>query len=137
MTLFLAVFLWLNITLFLILASLGKLPTDATAAIFIDFWGRLCVYSLWYLGYALYRSYLYPFENFKIIARVLVCLNIPFFLFLGYLGKLDATPQTLPFIDFWGRVTVYSLWFIAYELYLDWMGSDSSLRRSIPHLSKK
>ena len=137
LTLGIAIFLWVNIGFFLTLASLGKLPTDATSAIFIDFWGRLCVYSLWYLSYALYRSYVFLHDGLRTVARVLVCLNIPLFLVLGYLGKLDATPQTLPFIDFWGRVTVYSFWFMAYELYLDYMGDDSDLRRSIPHLSSK
>jgi hypothetical protein len=135
LTLGITVFLWANIILFLTMASLEKLPTDATSAIFVDFWGRLCVYSLWYLAYALYRSYIFPYDLPRFFAKSIVCTNIPLFLFLGYLGKLDATPQTLPFIDFWGRVTVYSLWFIAYELYLDFMGEESDLRRSIPHLN--
>lgn len=113
----------LNAFVFLLLAYLEKLSTDPKDLVFIDFWGRLCVYSLWFVGYALYRKYI---ENKPTIRNiVIVFLNIPFFLLLGYFDKLSTDPKALPFIDFWGRLTVYSLWFMAYELYRNYMQNDN------------
>ena len=113
----LVVFIGINALVFLLLAYFQKLSTAPKDLVFIDFWGRLCVYSLWFVGYAIYRRYIYQWLTIRTIVIFLVCLNIPFFLLLGYLDKLPTTPETLPFIDFWGRLTVYSLWFMAYELY--------------------
>jgi hypothetical protein len=106
-----------NTLLFLVLAYLHELGTDPRAAIFVDFWGRFVVYSLWFIGYAFYRAYLEKVPILKWTVIVLVLANIPFFLLLAYFDKINATPQTLAFIDFWGRITVYSLWFVCYELY--------------------
>lgn len=52
----------LNVPLFLGLAWCNKLhmADEARSAIFIDFWGRLTVYSVWFIGYELYRAYLIP-----------------------------------------------------------------------------
>lgn len=114
-----------NALLFLLLAYWGKLSTDPKDLVFIDFWGRLCVYSLWFTGYAFYRKYL-PGENFfRKVVIFTVCINIPFFLLLGYFNKLSTDPKALPFIDFWGRLTVYSLWFMMYELYRKYIQEDS------------
>ena len=41
-------------------------------------------------------------------------LNIPLFLGLSYADKIKVTPENLAVIDFWGRLTVYSLWFMLY-----------------------
>lgn len=50
----------LNVPLFLGLAWFNKLhmADEARSAIFIDFWGRLTVYSVWFIGYDLYVTYL-------------------------------------------------------------------------------
>lgn len=121
---FLVIFIGINAIVFLLLAYLEKLSTTPKDLVFIDFWGRLCVYSLWFAGYALYRKYVYQHQTLRNIIIILVCLNIPFFLLLGYFDKLPTSPQTLPFIDFWGRLTVYSLWFIAYEFYREKIQSN-------------
>lgn len=106
-----------NAIVFLVLAYLQVFSSTPRAIVFIDFWGRLCVYSLWFTGYALYRKYLPEKSVLKTIIILVVCLNIPLFLTLGYFNKLSPDLSTLPFIDFWGRLTVYSLWFMAYEFY--------------------
>jgi hypothetical protein len=113
-----------NAIVFLVLAYLQVFSSSPRAIVFIDFWGRLCVYSLWFTGYALYRKYLPEKSILKSIIIFIVCLNIPVFLILGYLNKLSPDLATLPFIDFWGRLTVYSLWFMAYELYRNYMQED-------------
>ncbi len=114
-----------NAFIFLLLAYLEKLSTDPKDLVFIDFWGRLCVYSLWFVGYALYRKYIVEKIVLKRILIFIVCVNIPFFLLMGYFDKLSTDPKALPFIDFWGRLTVYSLWFMAYEFYLEFMKEDT------------
>ena len=113
-----------NALVFLLLAYLEKLSTDPKDLVFIDFWGRLCVYSLWFACYAGYRKYIVGKVLLRRIIIIIVCLNIPFFLLLGYFDKLSTDPKALPFIDFWGRLTVYSLWFMAYDLYLEYMKDD-------------
>ncbi len=110
-----------NALAFLLLAYLNKLSTDPKDLVFIDFWGRLCVYSLWFAGYALYRKYITGIPFLKWLLILIVCCNIPFFLLMGYFDCLSTDPHALPFIDFWGRLTVYSLWFIAYDSYLHFM----------------
>jgi len=106
-----------NAMVFLVLAYFQAFSSTPRAIVFVDFWGRLCVYSLWFTGYGLYRKYLPGKSILKTIIIIVVCLNIPVFLTLGYLNKLSPDLATLPFVDFWGRITVYSLWFMAYELY--------------------
>lgn len=113
-----------NAFIFLLLAYLDKLSTDPKDLVFIDFWGRLCVYSLWFVGYALYRKYIVDKPLLKGLLLFIVCANIPFFLGMGYFDKLSIDPKALPFIDFWGRLTVYSLWFMAYEVYRTYMEED-------------
>lgn len=114
-----------NAFVFLLLAYFHVFSDTPRAIIFIDFWGRLCVYSLWFTGYALYRKYLPKRSVLKSSIIFLVCLNIPVFLTLGYLNKLSPDLATLPFIDFWGRLTVYSLWFMAYEFYRNYMQGEN------------
>lgn len=112
-----------NTALFLVLAYFHQLSTDSSrAAVFVDFWGRYTVYSLWFIGFAVYVKYLDKFKTIKLILLTAVCLNIPLFLLLAYFDKISNTPETLIFIDFWGRITVYSLWFICYEAYRKYIG---------------
>jgi len=115
-----------NAIIFLLLAYMQVFSDTPRAIVFIDFWGRLCVYSLWFTGYALYRKYLPEKSILKSIIIFIVCLNIPLFLTLGYLNKLSPDLATLPFVDFWGRLTVYSLWFMAYEFYRNYIGESKT-----------
>ena len=121
----LVLFIGINAGLFLLLAYWGKLSTTPKDLVFIDFWGRLCVYSLWFTGYALYRKYLTDRAFLRGVVIVAVCVNIPLFLLLGYFDKLSTAAKALPFIDFWGRLTVYSVWFMAYETYRKYIQEDS------------
>jgi hypothetical protein len=115
-----------NVTLFLLLAYLEKLPTDPRSSIFIDFWGRLGVYSLWFVGFGLYCAYVREHVVARRVVMAALCLNVPLFLLLGYFGKLSPDPKDLPFIDFWGRLTVYSVWFVAYEAYRKYLQDEDS-----------
>lgn len=106
-----------NILVFGFLAFTGQISGDPKTIVFIDFWGRFVVYSLWFVGYALYRRYLDgmpAIQNFVIAA---IAINIPLFLTLSYFDKVHVTEENLAVVDFWGRLTVYSLWFMLYELY--------------------
>lgn len=122
---FLVIFIGFNAFVFLLLAYLQKLSIAPKDLVFIDFWGRLCVYSLWFTGYALYLKYLPKKSFFRKFVMLFICMNIPFFLLLGYFNKLSTDPRALPFIDFWGRLTVYSLWFMMYEIYRKYIQEDS------------
>lgn len=51
------------------------------------------------------------------IASGVIIANVILFLGLAYLQRLSMAPEALPFIDFWGRLTVYSIWVIGYEFY--------------------
>lgn len=106
-----------NTMLFLIMAYLHLLSTDAKSAVFIDFWGRFTVYSLWFIGFVLYLKYISPITWIKNSVLILISLNIPFFLLMAYFDKISNTPDTIVFVDFWGRITVYSLWVLCYEAY--------------------
>jgi surface polysaccharide O-acyltransferase-like enzyme len=130
----LVIFIGLNVIVFLALAYFDKLSTNPKDLVFIDFWGRLCVYSLWFVGYALYRKYVVQHTALKRIIIFLVCANIPFFLGLGYFNKLSTDAKALPFIDFWGRLTVYSLWFMAYEFYREFI-QDNKKDQSSPAIT--
>jgi hypothetical protein len=112
-----------NTAVFLLLAYLHLLSTEGRALVFVDFWGRLCIYSFWIIGYAAYRRYLDKEPVLKYAVIFLVCANIPLFLLLAYLEKVSNDPQNLVFVDFWGRLTVYSLWFMLYEAYRNYMGN--------------
>jgi len=116
-----------NTALFLLLAAFHQLSTTPRAAVFIDFWGRFTVYSLWFIGYSLYRRLLADQPLARRLVIVVVCANIPLFLLLAWLDKISNGPEYLVFIDFWGRVTVYSLWFICYEFYRE------HLQDEVPH----
>jgi len=120
-----------NAIIFLFLAYLQVFSPTPRAIVFIDFWGRLCVYSLWFTGYALYRKYLPEKSILKSIIILIVIINIPVFLTLGYLNKLSPDLATLPFIDFWGRLTVYSLWFMAYEFYRNYIGDNTNEAKTV------
>ncbi len=115
-----------NAIVFLVLAYMQVFPSTPRAIVFIDFWGRLCVYSLWFTGYALYRKYLPEKSVLKTIIVSIVLINIPVFLTVGYMNKLSPDLATLPFIDFWGRITVYSVWFMAYDFYLNYINDDKT-----------
>ena len=113
-----------NTVLFLVLAYLHDLPTDPKAAIYVDFWGRFTVYSLWFIGFVLYRRYVHDSVPARRVVITLVSLNIPFFLLLAYFDKISMEPDSIVFVDFWGRITVYSFWVICYEAYRSFIERD-------------
>ena len=51
---FLSSLVVINTLLFLVMAYFHVLSTDPKSAVFIDFWGRFTVYSLWFIGFAIY-----------------------------------------------------------------------------------
>lgn len=106
-----------NTVLFLTMAYFHWLSTAPKAAVFIDFWGRFTVYSMWFIGFALYVKYISPIKLLRNMVLFSVCINIPLFLLLAYLDKISNTPDTIVFVDFWGRITVYSLWVLCFEAY--------------------
>lgn len=106
-----------NTVLFLVLAYLHLLSTDPKAAVFVDFWGRFTVYSLWFIGFAVYAKYISKIIFLRRLILTAVIANIPVFLLLAYFDKISNTPDTIVFVDFWGRITVYSLWVLCYEFY--------------------
>lgn len=113
-----------NTLLFLVMAYFHLLSSDPTSAVFIDFWGRFTVYSLWFIGFALYVRYLARHPVLKGAVLAIIGINIPLFLMLAYFDKISNTPDMIVFVDFWGRITVYSLWFICYETYRKYIGSE-------------
>jgi hypothetical protein len=112
-----------NTVLFLVLAYFHVLSTDPKSAVFIDFWGRFTVYSMWFIGFVLYLKYVKNTKLLRIVVLTAVCLNIPFFLLMAYFDKISNTPDTIIFVDFWGRITVYSLWVICYEFYRNYIAT--------------
>jgi len=113
-----------NTLIFLVLAFLGMISNNPKTLIFIDFWGRLTVYSFWFISYALYRLYIYDKVMLRRIVIFVVCSNIPLFLLMGYFEVVSLDTHSAVFIDFWGRLTVYSLWFMAYELYREYVSEE-------------
>ena len=68
-------------------------------------------------------------RNKKIIQQVpgmLVAANAIIFLLLAYLQVFSSTPGAIVVIDFCGRLCVYSLWFMAYEFYRNYMQEPGS-----------
>ena len=68
-------------------------------------------------------------KNKKTIQQVLgtlVAANAIIFLVLAYMQVFSDTPRAIVFIDFWGRLTVYSLWFMAYEFYHNYIGDNTN-----------
>jgi hypothetical protein len=122
--LFLSFLVVSNTLLFLVMAYFHLLSTDPKSAVFIDFWGRFTVYSLWFIGFALYVKYVSKAPTLRWLVLLIICLNIPFFLLLAYFDKISNTPDMIVFVDFWGRITVYSLWFICYEAYRKYLGAE-------------
>ena len=47
-------------------------------------------------------------KNIRLALSFLVTGNTLVFLVLAYFGMISNNPKTLIFIDFWGRLTVYS-----------------------------
>jgi len=113
-----------NTLLFLLLAYFHLLSTAPKAAVFIDFWGRFTVYSMWFIGFAIYLKYIATSKFLRVIVLAVVCINIPFFLVLAYFDRISNTPDTIVFVDFWGRITVYSLWVICYEFYKNYIATN-------------
>ncbi len=114
---FLAVLVVANTLLFLVLAYFHWLSTEPKAAVLIDFWGRFTVYSMWFIGFTVYIKYVANTKLLRATVLTAVCINIPLFLLLAYFDKISNTPDTIVFVDFWGRITVYSLWVVCYEFY--------------------
>jgi hypothetical protein len=106
-----------NTLLFLVMAYFHLLSTDPKSAVFVDFWGRFTVYSLWFIGFALYLRYISKIPALRLLVLFVIAINIPLFLLLAYFDKISNTPSMIVFVDFWGRITVYSLWFMCYEAY--------------------
>ena len=115
-----------NTLAFLVMAYFHLLSTDPKSAVFIDFWGRFTVYSLWFIGFTLYAKYLANMPLIRGIILGVVCLNIPLFLGLAYFDKIANTPDMIVFVDFWGRITVYSLWVICFEAYCKYIEIELS-----------
>lgn len=122
--LFLSFLVVANTLLFLIMAYFHLLSTDPKSAVFVDFWGRFTVYSLWFIGFALYVKYISKAPALRLFVLLIIALNIPFFLLLAYFDKISNTPDMIIFVDFWGRITVYSLWFMCYEAYRKYLGAE-------------
>ena len=114
---FLLILVIVNTSLFLVMAYFHMLSTDPRSAVFIDFWGRFTVYSMWFIGFVVYLKYITEKTILRWLVIITICLNIPIFLLLAYFDRISNTPDSIVFIDFWGRITVYSLWFICYETY--------------------
>jgi hypothetical protein len=106
-----------NTLIFLVMAYFHLLSTDPKSAVFIDFWGRFTVYSLWFIGFALYVKFISKIAILRSAVLLIIIINIPLFLLLAYFDKISNTPDMIVFVDFWGRITVYSLWFMCYETY--------------------
>jgi hypothetical protein len=113
-----------NTLLFLVMAYFHLLSTDPKSAVFIDFWGRFMVYSLWFIGFALYIKYVSMNSILRWLVLLIIGINIPFFLLMAYFDKISNTPDMIVFVDFWGRITVYSLWFMCYEAYHKYLGTE-------------
>lgn len=113
-----------NTLLFLVMAYFHMLSTDPKSAVFVDFWGRFTVYSMWFIGFAVYIKYISRNSILRWLVIITICVNIPAFLLLAYFDKISNTPDSIVFIDFWGRITVYSLWFICFEAYQKYVGNQ-------------
>jgi hypothetical protein len=122
--LFLSFLVVTNTLLFLVMAYFHMLSTDPKSAVFIDFWGRFTVYSLWFIGFALYVKYLSKNSTLRWLVLLIIAINIPAFLLMAYFDKISNTPDMIVFVDFWGRITVYSLWFMCYEAYHKYLGYE-------------
>ncbi|HYN55148.1 MAG TPA: hypothetical protein VES38_10630, partial [Methylotenera sp.] len=72
-----------NTVLFLMMAYFHWLSTDPKSAVFVDFWGRFTVYSMWFIGFALYIKYISPIKPLRSIVLLVTCINIPLFLLLA------------------------------------------------------
>jgi hypothetical protein len=84
------------------MAYFHLLSTDSKSAVFIDFWGRFTVYSLWFIGFAIYLKYVSKTTYVKWLVLSLIIINIPVFLLMAYFDMISNTPDTLVFVDFWG-----------------------------------
>jgi hypothetical protein len=122
--LFLSFLVVANTVIFLVMAYFHLLSTDPKSAVFVDFWGRFTVYSLWFIGFALYVKYISRTPVLRLLVLLVIAINIPLFLLLAYYDKISNTPDMIVFVDFWGRITVYSLWFMCYEAYRKYLGAE-------------
>ncbi len=98
--LFLSFLVVINTVLFLVMAYFHLLSTDPKSAVFIDFWGRFTVYSLWFIGFALYVKYLSKTPALRWLVLTIIVINIPLFLLLAYFDKISNTPDMIVFVDF-------------------------------------
>lgn len=106
-----------NTVIFLTLALSGTISNAPATIVFVDFWGRLTVYSFWFLAFAFYERMFADRPAIRTAILVLLALNVPLFLGTAYAGLLPEDPVSAVMIDFWGRLTVYSVWFVAYLAY--------------------
>ena len=63
----------------------------------------------------------------RAVLLFLIVLNTLAFFVMAVLGRLNVEGKALVFVDFWGRVTAYSVWFIAYETYRVYVTRDRSV----------
>jgi hypothetical protein len=43
---------------------------------------------------------------------------------MAYFDKIANTPDMIVYVDFWGRITVYSLWVICFEAYRKYIATE-------------
>ena len=98
-----------NTILFLALAYLHRLPND----------------SLWFIGWFAFSKIPRDSRMMRGFVLLLVCGNIPLFLSLAYFDKISMNENSIVFVDFWGRLTVYSVWVLCYEVYKIYMGNSA------------
>ena len=73
-------------------------------------------------------------ENKNIIKQLLgalIAANAIIILVLAYLQVFSSTPRAIVFIDFWGRLTIYSLWLMAYDFYQNYMSENKNANTTI------
>ncbi len=63
-------------------------------------------------------------KKLKLFLSFLVVSNTLLFFVMAYFEKISNTPDMIVFVDFWGRITVYSLWFMCYEAYHKYLGYE-------------
>ncbi len=71
---------------------------------------------------------LYQKKKLKNLLSFLVVTNTLLFLVMAYFHMLSTDPKSAVFVDFWGRFTVYSLWFICFEAYQKYVGNEQRVK---------
>ena len=90
--LFLSFLVVANTLLFLVMAYFHLLSTDPKSAVFVDFWGRFTVYSLWFIGFALYVKYVSKTPVLRLLVLLIIAVIFPYFCFWLISTKLVTHP---------------------------------------------